>query len=56
MKTHDLTLVTCKDLPEPDPDIEVLLDALQAAQISVRLAAWDDAEVNWAASPLTILR
>lgn len=56
MKTYDLTLVTCRALPEPDLDIEPLVDALQAAGVSVRVAAWDDPSVPWSASPLTILR
>lgn len=52
----DLTLVTCRDLPEPDTDEAPLLDALAAAGIDARVAAWDDPTVDWAASRLTVVR
>jgi len=52
----DLTLVTCRELPEPDHDEALLLDALAAAGVEARMAAWDDADVDWSASPLTVLR
>lgn len=52
----DLTLVTCVDMPEPDHDEQPLLDALAAAGVEARLAAWDDPGVDWGASPLTVLR
>jgi hypothetical protein len=52
----DLTLVTCRELPEPDPDEQPLLDALAAAGVDARLAAWDDPTVDWNASPLTVIR
>lgn len=51
-----VTLVTCQQLPEPDPDAAPLSAALDAAGISHRLAAWDDPTVDWAASPVTALR
>ena len=37
-----IALVTCKVLPEPDFDQEMLLDALRAAGADARLLAWDD--------------
>ena len=52
----DLTLVTCSAMPEPDPDEQPLLDALAAAGIDARLAAWDDPDVDWNTSPLTVIR
>lgn len=52
----DLTLVTCRDMPEPDVDEQLLLDALEAAGVDARMAAWDDPEVDWSASPLTVIR
>lgn len=52
----DLTLVTCTRMPEPDPDEQPLLDALAAAGVEARLAAWDDPAVDWDASPLTVIR
>ena len=52
----DLTLVTCLDMPEPDHDEQPLLDALAAAGVEARMAAWDDPDVDWSASKLTVLR
>lgn len=52
----DLTLVTCTQMPEPDVDQQPLLDALAAAGVDARMAAWDDASVDWSASPLTVVR
>lgn len=52
----DVTLVTCRDLPEPDHDEQPLLEALRAAGISARVAAWDDPDVDWADAPLTVIR
>jgi glutathione synthase/RimK-type ligase-like ATP-grasp enzyme len=52
----DLTLVTCRQLPEPDHDEQPLLDALAAAGVQARMSAWDDPEVDWGATPLTVVR
>jgi hypothetical protein len=52
----DLTLVTCRELPEPDADEQPLLDALAGAGVEARLAAWDDPDVDWGATPLTVVR
>lgn len=52
----DLTLVTCLDMPQPDVDEQPLLDALAAAGIETRMAAWDDPEVDWNATKLTVIR
>jgi len=38
-----LNIATCRPLPEPDVDEELLLVALQAADIDARMVAWDDA-------------
>ncbi len=35
-------LVTCSELPEPDPDATLLLAALQQAGVDAELVAWDD--------------
>ena len=51
-----VTLVTCDPLPEPDPDAAPLEAALDEAGLSWRWAAWDDADVDWSASPMTVLR
>ena len=52
----DLTLVTCLDMPQPDVDEQPLLDALAEAGIETRMAAWDDPEVDWNATMLTVIR
>ncbi len=52
----DLTLVTCRQLPEPDHDEAPLLSALADAGVEARMAAWDDPDVDWGASPLTVVR
>lgn len=52
----DLTLVTCLDLPEPDLDEQPLLAALAEAGVDARVAAWDDPDVDWSRSPLTVVR
>jgi hypothetical protein len=40
-------LVTCRPLPEPDPDEAPLLAALGAAGLDARLAVWDDPAESW---------
>lgn len=52
----DLTLVTCRDMPQPDVDEQPLLDALAEAGIETRVAAWDDPDVDWNSTRLTVLR
>ncbi len=52
----DLTLVTCRDMPQPDVDEQPLLDALDEAGIEARMAAWDDPNVDWNATKLTVIR
>lgn len=37
-----VALVTCRVLPEPDPDQDLLAEALRAAGVDARLLAWDD--------------
>jgi hypothetical protein len=40
-------LVTCRPIPEPDPDEGPLLAALRAAGLDARVAAWDDPAESW---------
>lgn len=50
-------IVTCKVLPEPDPDQELLLAALRAAGLRPELLPWDDQEApDPAAFDLCLLR
>ena len=39
-------LVTCRVLPEPDPDQEPLLAALREAGLAAEMVAWDDPEAR----------
>ena len=43
----DIALVTCRSLPEQDPDEELLLNACANVGLSVELAAWDNPEIDW---------
>jgi len=52
----DVALVSCLELPEPDPDAAPLAAALEAAGIEARVRAWDDPDVDWSAARLTVLR
>ena len=52
----DVALATCRQLPEPDPDEQPLLDALATSGITAGMLAWDDAAIDWSRAPLTVLR
>ncbi|MEO1337775.1 MAG: hypothetical protein AAFV29_19185, partial [Myxococcota bacterium] len=52
----DIHLVSCRSLPEPDPDEAPLVSALTTSGFEVDTVAWDDPAVDWAAAPLSILR
>lgn len=52
-------LVTCRDLPEPDIDEALLLDAVGGVlgdPDRVALVAWDDNTVDWASFDLVVVR
>jgi len=49
-------LVTCRKLPEPDPDETPLLAALRDAGVEARLLPWDDPWANPGAFDLCVLR
>lgn len=49
-------LVTCVELPEPDPDEQHLLDALAARGIAAQLLPWDDPAADAAAYDLCVFR
>ena len=49
-------VATERVLPEPDPDEDLLLTALEAAGLAPRLAAWDDPGVDWSAARLAVVR
>ena len=51
----DLRIATCRPLPEPDVDEELLLDALRAAGVNARMVDWRDAP-SWADPLPTVVR
>jgi len=51
-----VALVTCRRLPEPDPDQDLLLSALSEAGLDAQLLAWDDPEADPSAFDLCVLR
>lgn len=42
-----LRIATCRPLPEPDPDENLLLEALAARGVAARMVAWNDASESW---------
>ncbi len=52
----DFTLVTYKDLPDLDPDDELLKWALLARGMSVQAAVWNDPTVDWKKSGICVVR
>jgi glutathione synthase/RimK-type ligase-like ATP-grasp enzyme len=51
-----LRIATCRPLPEPDVDEDLLLEALAARGINARMAAWNDPREDWDARVPTLLR
>lgn len=51
-----VALVTCRVLPEPDPDQEPLLAALRDAGLAAELLPWDDERADPGAYDLCVLR
>ncbi len=51
-----VAVVTCREMPEPDVDEDLLLDALRAADLAPTLTAWDDPSIEWNAFDLAVLR
>jgi hypothetical protein len=52
----DVTLVTCRAHPRLPDDDQFLLAALERRGIRHRVAIWDDPDVDWSESPVTLLR
>lgn len=52
----DVALVSCRELPEPDPDAAPLSAALAAGGIRAEVLAWDDPGADWSNARLTVLR
>jgi len=51
-----IAIVTCRVLPEPDPDQELLVSACASAGLAVELASWDDPDVDWGRFRFAVLR
>jgi hypothetical protein len=49
-------LATCRLLPEPDPDQELLLSALAREGVEAGMAAWDDPAAAWERADRIVLR
>jgi len=52
----DLTIATCRELPEPDPDAAPLAAALSAAGVCSQVLAWDDPSADWSSAGVTLFR
>ena len=51
-----VTLVTCDRQPQLHPSDQLLARELTKLDVSVRVASWSDAAVDWSLTPLTVLR
>jgi hypothetical protein len=51
-----VALVTCRALPEPDPDAAPLLDAVKAAGAEASWQAWNDPSVDWSRFHRAVIR
>jgi glutathione synthase/RimK-type ligase-like ATP-grasp enzyme len=56
-KTLDVAIATCMHLGrEPDPDQDLLADALRDAGVKAQWLAWDDPKARFSSAKMTILR
>jgi glutathione synthase/RimK-type ligase-like ATP-grasp enzyme len=51
-----IALVTCRVLPEPDPDQDLLLGALRGAGMEAHMLAWDDPDADPSVFDVCVLR
>lgn len=51
-----LRIATCRPLPEPDVDEDLLLTALRARGVDARMAAWNDPNEPWDEPAPTLIR
>jgi glutathione synthase/RimK-type ligase-like ATP-grasp enzyme len=56
MPSRRLRIATCRPLPEPDVDEDLLLDALHVKGIEARMAAWNDPAEDWSEATPTVIR
>ena len=51
-----LRIATCRPLPEPDVDEDLLLEALRSLGVAARMAAWNDPQEAWGDPVPTVVR
>lgn len=51
-----VALATCAEIPEGDEDFPALIEALAALGVRAEPAVWDNADVDWGAFDLVVLR
>jgi limonene-1,2-epoxide hydrolase len=51
-----VAIASCKQIPEPDPDESLLLQALEGAGIDAQVLAWDDEAAPFVGQDLVVLR
>ena len=56
LRVSSIAIVTCRNIPEPDPDEQLFLHKLQEAELEVQLIPWEDEDVDWSQFDLIVLR
>jgi len=51
-----VALASCSELPRPDGDLPILVDAFAARGVRAEIVSWDDPGVDWAVYPIVIVR
>lgn len=51
-----IAIATCKNIPEPDPDEELLVAALRGVGLTPSVLPWDDASAPFAEQDLVVIR
>lgn len=51
-----LRIATCRPLPEPDVDEDLLLAALRTRGVEARMVAWNDPDADWDEAIPTVIR
>lgn len=54
--TRSIALVTCAEIPDLEPDDQLLVAPLRALGAEPAVVVWDDPAVDWAAYDLAVLR
>jgi hypothetical protein len=54
--TSSIALVTCTDIPDLEPDDQLLIEPLRERGVDVTVAIWDDPSVDWTSFDLVMLR